>query len=261
MRICVLGAGNMGSWFVKELSQEHEVALCSRTKEKAEIAAKSGRNVRVLSDFSEIADFAPELLINAVTLQNTVAAFSEALKYLPQNCVLCDVASIKGEIPEYYKRWGRKFASVHPMFGPTFANVENLADENAVIIRESDAGIAGLFRSFFKRLKLNIFEYTFREHDEMMAYSLTVPFASTLVFAACMDAKAVPGTTFRKHAKIAKGLLSEDDHLLSEILFNPHSLRQLEKITARLEYLKHMIREKEYEELKKFLDNLRKNIK
>ena len=45
---------------------------------------------------------------------------------------------------------------------------------------------------------------------QMIAYSLTLPFASTMVFAACMNNTAVPGTTFRKHLEIAKGLLQED---------------------------------------------------
>ncbi len=93
-----------------------------------------------------------------------------------------------------------------------------------------------------------------------MAYSLTVPFASTLVFAACMNRTAVPGTTFKKHMRIAKGLLSEDEWLLSEILFNKYSLKELENITNRLEYLKHIIKGKDKEEMKKFLEKLRKNI-
>ena len=60
--------------------------------------------------------------------------------------------------------------------------------------------------------------------------------------------------------KNAKGVLSEDDHLLAEILFNPKSLPQLEKITAKLEFLKHIIKAKDYEEAKRFFNKLRKNI-
>jgi prephenate dehydrogenase len=66
-----------------------------------------------------------------------------------------------------------------------------------------------------------VFEYSFREHDETIAYSLSVPFASTLVFASVMKHQKAPGTTFKRHMDIARGLLSEDDFLLTEILFNP----------------------------------------
>lgn len=260
MKIAILGAGHMGSWLAKELSKEHEIAIYNRTAEKARNIASALRNTKALSQLSELEAFRPDMLINAVTLQNTIAAFDDAGKHIPSSCIIGDVASIKAGIPEYYAKSGKRFFSLHPMFGPTFANVEDLKDENAVIIRESDAQAAELFRKLFARIGLRIFDYTFKEHDETMAYSLTLPFASTLVFAACMNSKAVPGTTFKKHMKIAKGLLSEDDWLLSEILFNPNSVKELEHVTARLEFLKHIIRGKDYEEARKFFAGLRKNI-
>jgi prephenate dehydrogenase len=93
-----------------------------------------------------------------------------------------------------------------------------------------------------------------------MAYSLTIPFVSSLAFAACIDAKAVPGTTFKKHKSIAESLLAEDDRLLSEILFNPYSLVEIDRITQRLEFLKHVIKGRDYEEARLFFERLRKNI-
>ncbi|MBW2202939.1 MAG: prephenate dehydrogenase/arogenate dehydrogenase family protein, partial [Deltaproteobacteria bacterium] len=69
-----------------------------------------------------------------------------------------------------------------------------------------------------------------------------------------------PGTTFRKHLDIAKGLFSEDDHLLSEIMFNPYTVKQIEEINSKLAYLTHIIRGRDYEEMQKFLNNLRHNI-
>jgi len=147
------------------------------------------------------------------------------------------------------------------MFGPTFANMDSLREENAIIIKGSDQEGANFFMKFFASLGLRIFEYTFEEHDQMMAYSLTTPFVSSLVFAGCMEKTIVPGATFARHRKIATGLLDEDDQLLTEILFNPNSVSQIDKITGRLEYLKHIIMGKDREEMKKYLDNLRKNMK
>ena len=53
---------------------------------------------------------------------------------------------------------------------------------------------------------------------------------STFVFAAVMKHQEAPGTTFKKHMAIAKGLLSEDDYLLQEILFNPRTPGQVTNI-------------------------------
>jgi prephenate dehydrogenase len=208
----------------------------------------------------ELGPFKPQMLINAVSLERTVEAFEAAAPHLQKDCMICDLASIKGGIPGYYKKAGFRFVSVHPMFGPTFGNMSALKDENAVIIKGSDPEGAAFFRKLFERLGVRIFEYTFAEHDSMMAYSLTTPFTASLVFAACMDETVVPGATFARHKTIAKGLLSEDDHLLAEILFNTHSVKQIEKINSRLEFLKHVIKARDYEEAKRFFAGLRKNL-
>ena len=177
-----------------------------------------------------------------------------------KKCILVDMASVKEKLPEFYASFDFRFVSVHTMFGPTFANVEDLKKENVVIIRESDKDGSTFFEKFFKEMHLNIFYYTFEEHDRMIAYSLTLPFASTMVFAACLDRSTVPGTTFKRHLQIARGLLSEDDRLLSEILFNRFSLAQLEKVISKMEFLKHVIREKDQVEAVKFFKRLRGNI-
>jgi len=256
MKIAIIGAGKMGCWLAGKLASENEVALYDRTPSKAQNVA----GVKALRGLADLPGFSPGLLINAVSLQNTVEAFEQSAPHLPKECAIADVASVKGELSDYYRKCNRRFASVHPMFGPTFADMGSLREENAVIIRESDEKIAEFFTAFFAHLGVRTFELGFREHDEMMAYSLTTPFVSSLVFASCIDNAAVPGATFARHMKIAKGLLSEDDHLLCEILFNPQSVPQIEKISARLQHLKHIIAGKDREEAKEFLDKLRKKI-
>ena len=81
-----------------------------------------------------------------------------------------------------------------------------------------------------------------------------------MVFAACMKKQDAPGTTFRKHLDIARGLLSEDNHLLVEVMFNPSTVKQIEEINSRLSYLTHIIRGRDYEEMEKFVNKLRDNI-
>ena len=116
------------------------------------------------------------------------------------------------------------------------------------------------FKDMYGSLKLRIFEYSFEEHDETIAYSLSIPFASTLVFASVMVPQEAPGTTFKRHMDIAKGLLGEDDYLLTEILFNPHTHNQVEKIRAELKTLMEIIDDKDTERMQAFLKMVRKNI-
>jgi prephenate dehydrogenase len=257
MKIVVIGVGHMGSWFAKELANDgNEVAVFDKNSDKIQQLA----DLTILDTLPELAEFAPELLLNAVSIQQTATAFDACVPYLPDYCVLVDVTSVKGELSRYYQQGNFRYASLHPMFGPTFANVADLREENVILISESDPNVKEFFRTFFSKKDLNIFDFSFKQHDQMIAYSLTLPFASSLVFAACMKNTAVPGTTFTRHLTIAKGLLAEDDRLLAEILFNEYSLKQLEKVTSRLEFLKHVIKGRNYEEAQRFFNNLRENI-
>ena len=256
MKIFIMGIGRMGAWLVEELCFDHDVAVYDLDKKKL----KYLMNVERFLDLKEVEVFEPDLVINAVSLPNTHQAFHDLLPFLPDHVILSDIASVKTGLDGLYRRLDKRFVSTHPMFGPTFANIRDLRDENAIIIRESDEEGKDFFRNLYGNLDLNIHEYSFEEHDQTIAYSLSVPFASSIVFAACMKGQEAPGTTFRRHLEIARGLLSEDGHLISEILFNPHTIKQIEEINSRLAYLTHIIKGKDYEEMEKFINRLRGNI-
>ncbi|MDR1782892.1 MAG: prephenate dehydrogenase/arogenate dehydrogenase family protein, partial [Dysgonamonadaceae bacterium] len=252
MKIQILGAGKMGSFFADILSFEHDVAIYDPSPERMRFTYNCIR----MSQPTEIEEFKPEILINCATVKYTIEAFEKALPYLPETCIISDIASVKTGLKEFYEKTGRAFVSSHPMFGPTFANLGNLSSENAIIISESSYMGKIFFRDLYNRLKLNIFEYSFEEHDETIAYSLSIPFSSTLVFASVMKPQEAPGTTFKKHLDIARGLLSEDDFLLTEILFNPHTPSQLKQIRLELARLLNIIEAKDSEAMRIFLQEV-----
>ena len=103
-------------------------------------------------------------------------------------------------------------------------------------------------------------QYTFREHDRTIAYSLSVPFASSLVFGSAMKPQPAPGTTFKRHMAIARGLMSEDDYLLSEILFNPDSVGQLDNILEALSGLRDIVAARDADAMRSFLARVRRNL-
>ena len=75
-----------------------------------------------------------------------------------------------------------------------------------------------------------------------------------------MKHQDAPGTTFKRHMKIARGLLSEDDYLLTEILFNPRTPHQIARIQEELDILQEIIKNKDSEGMKEYLTKIRKNI-
>jgi prephenate dehydrogenase len=257
MKILVVGAGKMGSWLIESLCLDYEVAAYDNDLTRLRYFFNT---VKLVST-EEIREFDPDMVINAVNLEITIPVFREILPYVRQDCILADITSVKNGLKDFYLESGRRFVSTHPMFGPTFANIKDLSGQSAIIIRESDEAGKAFFKDFFESFNLNIFEYSFVEHDQTIAYSLSIPFASTMVFAACMKKQAAPGTTFRKHHEIARGLFSEDDFLLSEIMFSPFTLEQLEKISNQLEHLREIVKEKNTDKMRQFIGELRRNIR
>lgn len=263
MKILILGAGKMGSFFCDILSFKHNVAVFDTDAKRLRFVY----NVQRFVNLDEIKRFRPQLVINCATLNYTIQAFKEVLPCLSPKCVISDIASVKTGLKDFYEESGFRYVSVHPMFGPTFANLSNLQQENAIIINEpadscrgTDTAGLKFYRTLFRHLGLNVREYTFAEHDETVAYSLSIPFTSTLIFGSIMKHQDVPGTTFKKHMAIARGLLSEDDYLITEILFNPHTPGQLEQIREKMESLLSIVKERDSAKMKRFLDGVRKNI-
>lgn len=252
----ILGAGKMGSFFGDVLSFDHELAVYDTDPRRLRFIYNTVR----MSDPKEIANFDPELVINAATVKYTIDAFKSILPYISKGCIISDIASVKTGLKEFYTTVEQPFASSHPMFGPTFADLRNLSTQSAIVISESSPAGKKFFLDLYRSLHLRVFEYTFEEHDETIAYSLSIPFASTLVFASVMKHQEAPGTTFKRHMDIAKGLLSEDDYLLTEILFNPYTPTQVEGIRKELKDLLEIIDKKDSAAMLQFLTKVRKNI-
>ncbi|MBD5252054.1 MAG: prephenate dehydrogenase [Bacteroides sp.] len=257
MKILILGAGKMGSFFCDLLSFDHEVAVYDPDPKRLRFTFNAQR----FTDLDEIDEFAPQLVINASTVKYTLEAFRQVLPHLDKSCIISDIASVKTGLPEFYAECGHPYVSTHPMFGPTFASLSNLSNENAIIISEGDHLGKVFFRDLYQQLHLNIVEYTFAEHDETIAYSLSIPFAATLAFTSVMKPQEAPGTTFKRHMQIAEGLMSEDDYLVSEILFNPHTPAQLDGILSKLSQLRDIVARHDSEAMKAYLKEAREHIR
>ena len=144
MKILILGAGKMGSFFTDVLSFQHETAVYDVDPKKLRFVYNTYR----CTTLDEIKAFEPELVINAATVKYTLEAFRQVLPVLPKECILSDIASVKTGLKEFYEESGFRYVSTHPMFGPTFASLDKLNTENAIIISEGDH----LGKIFFKDL-------------------------------------------------------------------------------------------------------------
>jgi prephenate dehydrogenase len=76
-----------------------------------------------------------------------------------------------------------------------------------------------------------------------------------------MKHQDAPGTTFKRHLRIAKGVLNEDDYLLQEVLFNPYTHDQVDQIRKELKELLEIIDNKDADGMKAYLTKIRNNVK
>ena len=238
MRILIMGAGKMGSFFIDLLSFDHEVAVYEKDAKRLRFTYNCYRFTKM----EEVEMFRPELVINAVTVKYTIPAFEELLPHLSKDCIISDIASVKTGLQEFYDKSGFRYVSTH-------------------IIKEGDYMGKIFFKDLYQKLGLSLHEYTFDEHDQTVAYSLSIPFVSTFAFAAVMKHQDAPGTTFKRHMQIAKGVLNEDDYLLQEILFNPYTSGQVAQIREELAELIDIIDHKDAKRMKLFLTKIRNHVK
>lgn len=257
MNILIIGAGKMGGWMAKLLSHQHKTGIMDSNPGKTHMLPAMTR----LNSFQDIPEFAPDMIINAVGLESTLPVFRELLPVVSNKTILADMASVKNGLGQFYRNCGCRFVSVHPMFGPTFADMKILRHENAIIIEESDPAGKKFFEDLFNELRLSIHYMNFHQHDQNMADSLSVPFILSMLFAtSSVDQQSHPGTTWAKHMQIAKGVFSEDEVLLSEVLMNPPTLNKIDHLQEKLDHLKTAIEKSDYKSLLDFIRETRSNI-
>ena len=102
MRILILGAGKMGSFFTDVLSFKHETAVFDVNPHKLRFMYNCYRFTKL----EEIEEFRPELVINAATVKYTLDAFNQVLPVLPKDCIISDIASVKTGLKEWYEGCG-----------------------------------------------------------------------------------------------------------------------------------------------------------
>lgn len=97
MKILILGAGKMGSFFNDALSFKHETAVYETNPQKLRFVYNTYR----FTTLKEIEEFKPELVINAATVKYTIDAFNQVIPVLPKDCILSDIASIKNGLKDF----------------------------------------------------------------------------------------------------------------------------------------------------------------
>ena len=149
MRFLVVGAGSWGTAFTRVLlDSDHDVVLACRTREQAEVIAKTGWNPRYLQSVDLSAAEAVPLAdapgdVDAVVVAVPSRAFVEVVDRLPGDAPVLSL--VKGLDPETGERLSTRVRgrSVAVLSGPNIAEEIAAGLPTAAVIASDDASLAG----------------------------------------------------------------------------------------------------------------------
>lgn len=252
-RILIAGYGRMGSWLASGLSERARVAVYEPVA--AMTAPVMGNGLIFLDRPGAAADFSPDIFINCAPLKSTADVFRQFNGLLHRDCLIADIASVKRGLHLYYRESGRRFVSVHPMFGPTFSDMGKAEGLNCIVISESDEEGKEFFKDFFSGSGIVTCELSFSDHDRLMSQVLSVPYIATLLFATASGAGLTGGTTWRRYVSVAEGLFSEDREMLARIMTDNHTVERIEEMEEALSVLKGFIIEGDLKGVENFISS------
>jgi chorismate mutase/prephenate dehydrogenase len=224
--VVVGGAGRMGRWLVRFLSEQ------GYTTGALDPAASPEENAwarQAVADADLVVCAAPPAAIADLYRQWAAR---------PPRGVIADIASIKTPLLDpiqELRRNGARIASLHPMFGPSTVL---LRDADVVVCETGDAEATAAVERLFQPTTARLVRLPLADHDRVMADLLSLAHASAIAFALALPGAghSVRSTTFQSLERVAARTLRESPDVYYEIQArNPHSAAALERLRAALD--------------------------
>lgn len=247
--LMVGGTGRMGLWFSRLFRDVSlEVTITSRNPSKGKQAAEK-LNVKFAS-LKNLNLKSYDLVFLSTPISVTASLIRKLAQGMAEGSTITEIASIKGDIgralAEAYRRHGVKAVSLHPMFGP---GAESIKGQRVIVIpirgcmdtAETMEGFLSSLGGVVLRVK------SFREHDRLMAFVLSLPHMLNMLFAGGLRLSGLPveelsrfgGTTFRLQKLICESLFHEDVETFAAIQgLNPEFARVVSRLEAEVKRLK-----------------------
>lgn len=204
------GAGKMGVWLSDLLcSSGHDITI-------VDPLCQNGANIELAQDMDAVIVSAP--------ISNIPDILHELNRICRDETLVFDIASLKSPFVRELKEFalGKKFCSVHPMFGPT---ARSMYDRNLLLCDCGNAEAVQEAMSLFDDHGARMTVIPIDEHDRYASYVLGMSHAINIAFFTALEKSGIPleefkrvaSTTFLKHLDTAQSVASEDPRLYYEI--------------------------------------------
>jgi prephenate dehydrogenase len=227
MRIAVIGgAGLMGTWFVKYFTSKGFATVLTDLRMSAAKKVAHAYGAELAHSNIQAAEGADIALV-CVPIEETTKILLEIAPHMRKDSIIAEISSIKNPALEALRisaRMGLKPLSLHPLFGPTAAELKG---ETIVVVPIVDE-VAEV--AYAKQLfdEAELFTSEFEEHDRAMAIILSLTYFMNIAFAGMLKRedlrliRRLAGTTFTVQLAVTEGIMSEHQNLVISLLrLNP----------------------------------------
>jgi prephenate dehydrogenase len=172
IEVAVIGAGRFGSFWGRHLSKYYPTCFYDTDPDK-EVTIKR---------FAEWQTLETCLQKKYIFLTIPIGKLESFLKQnavdIKPSSVVIDCASVKAPVIHWFEKYlpgDVYFVAAHPLFGPDSARLR-LNDHLMVLLpgHVPFSDYRFLVRFFSEKLKLQVYNMTAEEHDELMAYNLNL---------------------------------------------------------------------------------------
>ncbi len=267
MVIAIVGLGLMGGSFSLALkASKIDARILGFDKNKKHL--KEAKNLALVDEVVSFKDIKKaDVIILAIPVEAIISVFKE-LKDISKNTTIIDLGSTKEEIVlQTPKEIRENFVAAHPMagienFGPKAAFKELYKEKIVVLCNIEKNSTLHKTRSIeiFEALKMQIVYMDAKEHDMHAAYISHLPHAISYALANSVLKQEDPRSIltlaaggFKDMSRIAKSSPNMWGDIFKQNKKNLlHSINSFED---ELKYIKKMLEDDRYEELKEWMQS------
>lgn len=246
------GAGLMGAWFARFLSEQGYTVHVDDPKPSPWPKADAER-----TRYDLVVLATPPSALNAV--------LERVLPKLPRESVLLDIASVKGPARERLEKAakaGHRVASIHPMFGP---KTDLLMGSNVLVLDCGNADAVRTAQRLFADTAASTHALPLGAHDALMAEVLGLAHAVSIVFNLTLargrafdEIAPFASTTFRKQVEVSREVAHENPRLYFEIqTVNPANEAVLARFEEALKVFRAAVTKKDQSGFERIMDQTR----
>lgn len=236
MKVAIIGAGRMGSWFAK-FFMEQGISVVVSDKDEDKLL-KTAKELKVETASNVDAVKSADRILICVPIEGFEDVIAEIHNYIQPEQEVMDICSVK-EFPVKIMHRYIKNGSIlgtHPMFGP---GVKGIKNQNFVLTPTNvkEEKLAENLRGWLEDKGARVFIMSPRQHDELMSVVIGLPYFLSLVtcdtlisYGRFTEARKVSGASCKLLLTLVEAIASEEAEFSTSLQMNLPETDKVEEL-------------------------------